>query len=524
MPERLKDIVEDALVDRWLGLPVLATYAGVRGYDHTIGDFSPEAVAERLRVKKALLARLARLRFRNGSPGAWDKRLLEGHLRVQVAEIEGWGRIHKDPSLYSLNAIRSLHLLLLRDHPARYRREMVRARLAEVPRVLRQGVENLRYPDRTLTEVAIAAAEAGVGFLRGAIRPFDPVRTEAAVRAMRRYALHLRKSVLPKARRTFPLGRRIFDLKLRLEHGLPYDADELYEIGREEIARTKAEMARLARRLDPNAAWQEVVLRLKRDHPSAGDVVAHHRRESRRLRAFCLREGLVRFPKGESLRVLPTPRFEWGTVPYAAMIPPGAFEKGRRSTFWVTPVDGKSSKRKQAERLREHCVWVIPLVALHEGYPGHHIQLSRGNRVRSKAGRVFYTPAMYEGWAHYCEQMMEETGYLNDDRMRLMRLKDQLWRACRVVADVGLHVRGWPHRRAADLLVREALLERPNAAAEVNRYCGTPTEPLSYTMGKLEILKLRSAARVRWGRRYSLRRFHDWLLDHGSAPPSWLQP
>lgn len=522
--KELDGLVAEALEDRWRSLPSLATFAGVRGYDHALGDFSPEGVAERLRVKRRLLDRLGRLRPRPGSEAALDLRALAGSLRAQAAEIEGWRRLEKDPSLAPVLAVRALNILLIRDLPPAYRRDMLRARLAELPRALREAARGIREPDRTFCAVAIGAARAGAEFVRGRLRGVDPRAAEAAAESLEGYAAFVGRSLLPKARRSFPVGRALFELKLRHEHGLALDARELEELGRGQIAATKEELRRLARSIDGASDWRATVAALKRRVPGERALVAAYRAECRRAREFTLRRGLAGLPAGERLRVVPTPRFEWETLPYAALLPPGPWERRRVSEMWVTPVDPAWPARRRRERLAGHCLWSIPVCAVHEAYPGHHLQLVRANLARSVVRRVFTTPVLVEGWALYCERMMEEEGYLRDPRVRLFRLKDKLWRACRVVVDAGLHVRGWTPRRAAEFLVREALLEPENAAAEVNRYCGSPTQPMSYLVGKLEILKLRSAARSAWGAGYSLRRFHDWLLDQGSGPPSWLEP
>ncbi len=111
-------------------------------------------------------------------------------------------------------------------------------------------------------------------------------------------------------------------------------------------------------------------------------------------------------------------------------------------------------------------------------------------------------------------------GLFAGPELRLLQLKDLLWRACRVVADVGLHTQGWKVERATDFLVSEAALDPPGAAAEVRRYCGTPTQPLSYAVGMREIVRLRDRARERAGAAFSLRRFHDELLAWGTIPPA----
>ena len=163
------------------------------------------------------------------------------------------------------------------------------------------------------------------------------------------------------------------------------------------------------------------------------------------------------------------------------------------------------------------------MTALHEGYPGHHLQLSVANRIESLVRRQLGTTVFIEGWALYCEEMMEEEGFLADPRNVLFRLKDQLWRACRVVIDVGLHCSGMSFDEAVDMLVGVAKLERENAAAEVRRYTKTPTQPMSYLIGKKQILELREERRAAEGRRFNLKRFHDRLLSFGSIPVAMIR-
>lgn len=522
----LDRIAEEALEDRWESLPVLATYAGARGYDDRIGDFSSEAVQDRLKCKRGILSRLRKM----GPPAPSDReasldyRTLAGHLESQAAEISEFCRIEKDPSLYPLNAIRSVHVLFVKDFPEGYRREMVRARLGDLPQALRAGMGNIRRPDRVLSQVALEAVSEGKLFLRQAAGRHDPRGARAALEALEDYGRFLRERTLPKARTTFPLGRELFELKLKKEHGLDLTASELEERGWQAIRHTRSQLAALARSIDPHASWRGILHGLKKRFPSPKNLLGVYRSESKRVRDFTLGRGLVTFPRQESLRILPTPRFEWDTVPYAAMNPPGAFDRKQDSIFWVTPVDPRWARSKQVRRLKGHCLYGVPITCLHEGYPGHHIQLARGNLIRSKVRRVFHTPVLVEGWAFYCEEMMEEVGYLTDPWVRLYRLKDQLWRACRIVVDVGLHTRKMSYLEAIRFLVEEADLEEPNARAEVNRYCGSPTQPMSYLIGKGEILRLRDRCRQAWGPAYSLRRFHDWLLDFGSIPPSWMEP
>src|SRR5262249_53572857 len=131
-----------------------------------------------------------------------------------------------------------------------------------------------------------------------------------------------------------------------------------------------------------------------------------------------------------------------------------------------------------------------------------------------------------EGWAFYCEEMMDREGFLTDPRGRLMRLAEQLWRACRIVIDVGLHCRALAFDDAVTMLVDVARMERPNALAEVQRYSQSPTQPMSYLMGKREILRIADEYQARGAaadRPFTLKQFHDELLACGSLPPRLLR-
>ena len=159
---------------------------------------------------------------------------------------------------------------------------------------------------------------------------------------------------------------------------------------------------------------------------------------------------------------------------------------------------------------------------MHEAYPGHHLQLVRANRATTLARRIAHIPnggnILVEGWAFYCEELMERQGFLAAPAVRLMRLNDQVWRACRVVIDVELHMGSMDLPAAVDYLCAEAHMNRYEAELECRRYAGEPGQAMSYLLGKREVQRLAALyARRRGG---SLRAFHDDLLSWGSLPPA----
>ena len=168
------------------------------------------------------------------------------------------------------------------------------------------------------------------------------------------------------------------------------------------------------------------------------------------------------------------------------------------------------------ERLEGHPRAGIPIIACHEGYPGHHLQLTRAADLPSPARKAVRSNVLIEGWGLYVEELMTELGYLASPETRLLRLKDLLWRAARVVVDVGLTTGAMTFEQAARFMIDGPKLERPNAIAEVRRYTLTPLQPSSYALGRAAILDLRARAQ---GAGWGLRPFHDRLLACGSIPP-----
>lgn len=536
--ESMQTLADQVLEDRWRSSPITATLEGIHRYDHDLDDMSREALADAAARQRAALARLAAIdRAALPLDGRLDHAVLAGHLEAAVDGFEHVRAWQKDPGGYATAALYAIFPLALRTFaPVEARAEAAASRLSQVRRLLEQARANLdsatgaRVSPRLFTETAIEVVRGGQAFFAEMVpRLAEPLAShalkrlllEANAEAMAAFAVYLdwlRTVHLPRSTGGFAIGRAAFDLKLRAEHGLAYDADQLAAIGREAMEQAERSLAALARTIDPNRSWIEQVEAGKRDHPTAEGLLDAYRAEMARARAFVLEHGLATLPPGESLEVIETPVFERPLIPYAAMMPPAPFDEDQKSFFYVTPVDASRQESEQWEQLKGHPTHAIPVTALHEAYPGHHLQLSRANRIGSRVRRVLSTPVFVEGWALYCEEMMYEAGFYPDPRVRLFQLKDLLWRACRVVVDVGLHCEGMTPEAAVDLLVTRAHLERHNAETEVRRYCATPTQPMSYLIGRREILALRATYRERAGKSFALGAFHDALLCHGSIP------
>lgn len=524
----LSPLVDEFMTYWWRTHPTMATGAGVHAHDGELERYDTATLAEITRQSSRYLAEFERITTTTAG-AALDRDLICGQLRWQLYELAEVGMHRRNPAIYLEGPLNALYLMAVRDYaPAAERARRAMERLIALPASLEVARENLTRVAPVFARTASAMARSGVALLEGLLPLHlgsaleddltEFARWENALRgteaALTGFAAWLEEEVAPRASHDFASGDEAFEAKIRYLHGLPYTAAELQAYGEELKRETEAALAEVAREIDDRHDWREITESLKDDHPPRTELIEAYDAEMRRARRFVEQYDLVGIPAGESLQVTATPEFLRSIIPYAAYIPPAPFEAEQRGIFFVTP-----PAESDEGALRDHPRYGIPVTALHEAYPGHHLQFTWSNRTQSDPRRVFWTPVFAEGWALYCEELMWEEGFYSDPRERLLQLKDLLWRACRIVVDVGLHTAGWSTDQAIDYLVREAGLEPVNAEVEVRRYCAEPTQPMSYAVGKREIMRLRDRWRARSGADAPLRDFHDHLLAWGTIPP-----
>ena len=520
----------DAFVrDRFALDPTAATIAGLHDHDAKLADLSADGFAAR----EAFTDRWLHV-FESHDPGSWtpaartDLALVLGELRGERA-VRPFERHVRQPSLYSDAIIRGAYYALIREEgDVETRLGALAERLEQAPAALRHAVANLD-PDRVPPVYVVVAGEsatAGATFVRAVLPSLAPEGTRAkaalvgagkrAGDALDQYASWLRDDLMRRAKGSFAIGRDAFDALLRDKELLPYDAATLRKWGQELYAETAAKLVDAARALG-DTEWRDSVDRLRTQHPAEDELVAAYRTDMERSRAATQVAELASFPAAESLTVEPMPDFARPTLPYAAYVQPGPFERSRRGRFWVTlPASGEPEAVKE-ERLAGHPRKGIAVIACHEGYPGHHLQLATAADHPSIARKAIRSNVLIEGWGLYVEELMTELGFLDDPETRLLRLKDLLWRAARVSVDVGLSTGELGFEQAVNFMMEGPKLERPNAVGECRRYTLTPVQPSSYALGRAAILDLRQRAQRKG---YGMRAFHDALLGCASIPPA----
>ncbi len=517
--------------------PVAATEAGIHDYDHVLPDDSPSGLQARAAWLRDLEQRLV-------ASVPWqelpveprvDYALLLSRLAAMRADLDDI-RVHAStPSLFLSRAYRGVHLLLSRPFaPIEERKEAVLDRLMALPDYFAAVQANVARVSAPALEVALDMAGEGPGFVDDVVRtllrafPGEAERLEHAASRGRAGFLAFHDFLDRDVRRREPapvgIGERWMNFKLEREHLLGWTCADLEAIGRDEVERSRKMLEEEARRLDPRRDWRQLLAEGRERRPEYNALRDAYVAEMERAKQFVLDRKLAPLPAGEKLEIVDTPVFERGITPYAAYQPPAPFDHDTTGFFYVTPIDLRRSKDQQAQQLSVHCTPGLPLAALHEGYPGHHLQASHAVLAPTRLRRLSHCDVFAEGWAFYCEDLMDAEGFFTTDPFtRLFRLRDQLWRAWRVVLDVGLQTGRIGVAEAQRTLTDEVLLPPVAAEAEVHRYVLTPTQPLSFLVGKLLLVELRDEARKRLGSRFDLSAFHAALLASGTIPPTLIR-
>jgi uncharacterized protein (DUF885 family) len=517
--------------------PVSATEAGIHDYDHAMPDDSPDGL-------KARAAWLRDLDQRLVASVPWEElpleprvdfALLRSRIAALRADLEEIKVPQRYPGLFLDRAFNAVHLLLARTFaPLDERKEAVVSRMMAIPDYLEGVKPNLQQVPPELLSASLAIAAQGPTFVDEIVRsllrqfPGEAERLEHAGNRARsgflRFHDWMERELKPRAAGTFAIGERWMNYKLEREHMVPFTCAELEKVGREHVAHTHVLLEDEARRIDPRRSWRELIENGRRRVPEAHWLREAYVAEMERARRFVVERRIAPLPPGERLEILDTPVFERSLLPYAAYQAPAPFDTEPAGVLYVTPIDIRRPKDEQAIQLGAHCTPALPIIALHEGYPGHHLQLSHANRSGSRLRRIMHSDVFAEGWALYCEELMWEQGYFTADPLtRLFQLRDLLFRACRAVLDAALHSGRMTPPQAVDYLAQQALIDPLIAASEVRRYCTTPTQPMSYLVGKLQILELRAEAQRKLGARFLLHDFHAALLASGTIPPALVR-
>ncbi|GIV30742.1 MAG: hypothetical protein KatS3mg029_0093 [Saprospiraceae bacterium] len=307
-----------------------------------------------------------------------------------------------------------------------------------------------------------------------------------------------------------PKGRAWYEQRIRHYTTLDMTPEQVYEIGQQEVARIRKEMEAIIQELGFQGSFQDFLEFLRTDPQFYCTTPEQLLKEASYIAKRIDGKLPAYFGK--------LPRNTYGVEPVPALLAPtytggryspGSLEAGRAGQYWVNTYN-----------LPARPLYVLPSLTLHEAVPGHHLQISLAQEMEGvpRFRRNTYLSAFGEGWALYAEWLGEEMGIYTSAYERFGKLTYEMWRACRLVVDPGIHAMGWSRQQAIDFMVSNTALSVHECTTEVDRYIGWPGQAVSYKIGELKIRELRQRAEERLGPKFNLRDFHDKVLENGSIP------
>jgi uncharacterized protein (DUF885 family) len=524
--------VDDYFEAQFRAQPSAGTEVGFHQYDGKLEDLSRPRVEARIAELKRFQARLAALdRARLSFDDSIDLQALDGDIRSNLQSLEtlrGWER---NPMPYARVPGGGVDALMKRDFaPARDRLRSVVARLKAVPAVFAAARANVQNPPKEFTDLAIRMSKGSVGFFEGAVAEWAKQAAgddaallaefkkanDAAVAANREFAAWLEKDLLPRSRGAYAIGEKNFLDKLRYDEMVEMPLEALLARGQAQLEKDHAAFIETARRIDPAKSPAEVMQSLSDEHPAAADQVPAIARSVEDARRFLVEKDIVTIPSDVRPTVTETPPFARGGS-FASMDTPGPFEpKAKEAFYYVTPVEKDWDAEHQEQHLRLYNASVVPIINVHEVWPGHYLQFLYAPRFPTKTRKLTFCGTNAEGWAHYTEQMMVDQGFGGGSpKIRLAQLQEALLRDCRYVVGIKLHTKGMTVEEGAKLFVEMGFQEPANAFEEARRGAYNPTY-LYYTLGKLEIQDL--AREYMQAKKASLKQFHDAFVAQGGLP------
>ena len=449
-------------------------------------------------------------------------------LNYILATLHGLENVRfweKNPDIYSSGITQSAFTIMSRKFapPADRMRSLI-VREKQMPRVFAAARANVKNPPKVYVEVAIEQMPGNISFFEKDVPAAfaavtDPsllaefrATNEAVIQALKEYQKWLEADLLPRAHGDFRLGAENYGKKLLYEEMVDTPLDKLLEIGYEDLRRNQRMFREVAAKNDPNKTPQQILDEAEKDHPAAGKLLDAFRDVLGGLRQFIERHNILTIPSPVMPIVQETPPF-MRALTTASMDPPGAYEKVATEAFFnVTLPEAKWTPAQVEEHLEMFNRGTIISTAVHEAFPGHYTQFLWIQRVPSKTRKLLFANSNAEGWAHYTEQMMLDEGYANGDlKLRLGQLQDALLRNARYIVGIQLHTGNMTMEQGADFFVKEGMQVRALGERETKRGTADPTY-LYYTLGKLEILKLRQDYKK------PLQQFHDDFMKQGGAP------
>jgi uncharacterized protein (DUF885 family) len=523
--------------------PTVGTQAGYHQYDTQLEDYSRKSIAAEIRALKSFERRIAAIH-----PDAdaadfalrSDREIVLSTIRSMVLTLEAIRPWEKNADNYSSTCANGAFVLMERKFasPDERLRSLV-AREKQMPALLAAARANLKNPPRIYTEIAIEQLPGIVSFFeqdvpaafagaQDAALKAEFAQTNAAViAALKSYLDWLKTDLLARSNGDFRIGAETFSKKLQYDEMVDLPLDKLLEIGWADLRKNQAHFKEVAKELEPARDASAVLEELGENHPAPDRLLDAFRATFDGLVGFIRAHNIVTIPSDARPIVEETPPFMRATT-FASMDTPGPFETHATEAYFNVTLPDPAMKPEEIEGyMHSFNVGTVISTAVHEAYPGHYIQFLWLPQAPSRVRKLLGANTDIEGWAHYCEQMMLDEGYgqpgagAKDEResnfLRLGQLQDALLRNARFIVGIEMHTGKMSFDDAVAFFQKEGYQSKETAVVETKRGTSDPTY-LYYTLGKLEIMKLREDMKKKQGAAFSLEEFHNSFLRQGFPP------
>jgi uncharacterized protein (DUF885 family) len=527
--------------------PTAGTSAGLHQYDTQLEDYSAANIQKEIAALHTYEKKVEAI-----DPSALDasvaadRLILLNHIGSQLLTLETIRPWEKNPDIYSSGITNSAFVIMERPYAStNVRLRSLAAREKLMPDVLLEARKNLKNPPKIYTEIALEQIEGNISFFQNDVpaaflsgpdaatdaeaKAAFATTNAAVIDALKSYGAWLKSDLLPRSNGDYKFGAATFAKKLSYDEMVDIPLDRLLQIAFDDLHKNQAEFTRIAKEIDPTKTPQEVLAELASIHPAPDKLLNAFQDTFASLVTFIDTHHIITIPSKVEPTLEETPPFMRATT-FASMDPPGPFETHSTKAYFNVTLPEKSWTTEHiAEHMAAFNVGTIISTSVHEAYPGHYVQFLWMPQFPSTIRKVLGANTNIEGWAHYTEQMMLDQGYaaappnatpeqIREAKLiRLGQLQDALLRDARFVNSIKLHNGQFTFDQAVDFFVTEGYQSHAAGLVETKRGTADATY-LYYTLGKLEIMKLRADLMKKQGAAFNLEDFHNNFMRQGLAP------
>jgi uncharacterized protein (DUF885 family) len=523
--------------------PTNGTLAGYHQYDAQLEDYSRKNIDAEITALKVFEKRVEAIPADASAldqTTRGDREIMLGSIRSTLLTLETIRPWEKNADNYSGTCANGAFTLMERKFasPDERLRSLI-AREKQMPGLLANARVNLKNPPRIYTEIAIEQLPGIVSFFEHDVPMAFADAQDAAVKAefaqtnaaviasLNSYLGWLKADLLPQSNGDYRIGADSFSKKLKYDEMVELPLDKLLEIGWADLRKNQEHFKKIAKELEPSKEPSAVLEELGENHPSPDHLLDAFRATFDGLVGFINTHHIVTIPSDVRPIMEETPPFMRATT-FASMDTPGPFETHATEAYFNVTLPDKSMKPEEVEGfMHSFNVGTVISTAVHEAYPGHYIQFLWVPQAPSWVRKLLGANTNAEGWAHYSEQMMLDQGYgqpgvgAKDEReskfLRLGQLQDALLRNARFIVGIQMHTGKMTYDEAIQFFQKEGYQSKETAVVETKRGTSDATY-LYYTLGKLEIMKLRADMQKKQGAAFSLQEFHNEFLRQGFPP------